>query len=444
MDYWTLLFGIAVLLAFAYAAAHLSLTLRWQPPRSPWLLLLVTGLGVRVLFLLLFPNPGTGDVSFDAESYRIVADLVLSGNDVYAETDRYPYLPFHMYWFALSALLEDSVGGSFFFWVRWPHILADLGILLIIYRGSLKLGRSESMAFSLALLWALQPISIYQSILHGQFHSVAIFFALLSWYVLMFRPGWRGALGGGLAMGFAVLDHSWPIILVPVFILIAPSLKGRMAFLLGVAVVPLVFVAAYFAAIGTTLDLLQLRVLEHDPTPFRFGYSYFLYNPLYGIAPREVLTFAGSHSREIMFGALAIVSAVMIARRDAMTAATAVIATIYVASYSLGNQQLLWIIPFALMAGQIRMLALYSGVLSIGLLIYYWGTCGLVCPGYLTSFTEFWSIQWVWPVAIIWLAREVILAVRVQGPNLANEQRPSDNGRTPEAQTPPPAVVVGV
>ena len=288
MDYWALLLGIAVLLAVAYAVAHVPIALRWKPPHSPVLLLLAIGLGVRVLFLFLFPNPGTGDVSFDAESYRIVADLVLNGSDVYAETDRYPYLPFHMYWFAISALLEDSVGGSFFFWVRWPHILADIGILLIIYRGSLKLGRSESIAFSLALLWAVQPVSIYQSIFHGQFQSIAIFFALLSWYLLMFRPGWRGALGGGLAMGFGVVDHSWPIILVPVFFLIAPSLKGRMAFLLGLVVIPLVFLAAYFAAIGTTLELLRMRVLEHDPTPFRFGYSYFLSNPLYGIVPREV------------------------------------------------------------------------------------------------------------------------------------------------------------
>lgn len=408
-------------------------------------MLLAIGLGVRCLFLLLFPNPGTGDIRFDAESYRIVADLLLKGSDVYAGTDRYPYLPFHMYWFALSSLLEDSVGGSFFFWVRWPNILADVGILFIIYRGSLKLGRSESTAFSLALLWAVQPISIYQSLIHGQFHSIAIFFALLAWYLLMFRPGWRGALGGGLAMGFAVLDHSWPIFLVPVFILIAPSLKGRMLFLLGVAVVPLVFVAAYSAAIGTTSELLRMRVLAHDPTPFRFGYSYLLYDTLYGIAPGDVLTFVGSHSRELLFGALAIVGLVIIPRRDAMTAATAMIATVYAVSFSLGNQQLLWIIPFALLAGQTKMLALYSGVLCVRLLVYYWGTCGLVCPGYLTDTMQWWPIQWVWPVAFIWLAREVARAVRVHDPGLAaGEQEHADVRQMPEVHTPPPAVVTGV
>lgn len=429
VDQTTILLGIAALVAAAYGAAHAPLALQWQPPRSPLLLLVAIGLGVRCLFLALFPNPGTGDTSFDVESYRIVANLLLQGSDVYAETARHPYLPFHMYWFAFSALLEEHAGGSFFFWVRLPHILADIGILLIVYHGSLKLGRSQSTAFSLALLWAVQPVSIYQSVLHGQFHSVSIFFALLAWYLLKFQPSWRGALGGGLALGFAIVDHSWPVILVPVLVLTSPNLTRRTFFVLGAMAVPFTFVLFYMATVGTTTELLRLRALEHDPTAFRFGYSYLLHETLYGIVPIELLAFLGAHSRELLYGALAIVGAIVIPRRDAMTAAVVVIATVYAFSYSMGNQQLLWIIPFALLAGQVRMLAVYSAVLTIGLLIYYWGTCGLVCPGYLRDATEWWSIQWVWPISAVWMAREVVRALQPQTrPEHASEPSTPETG----------------
>lgn len=160
----------------------LVLHLRLPVPTPRLLLLLILALAVRWLFLLVFPNPDpTGDVRFDVESFRLVGKLLADGKDVYLETNRHLYLPFHMYVYQFAGYLEDHVKlMNFFYWVRWVNIIAGLGILVLIYKGSLRLGSSLTTAFWLAFLWAVQPVSIFTSVLHGQFDSVPAFFALSS------------------------------------------------------------------------------------------------------------------------------------------------------------------------------------------------------------------------------------------------------------------------
>lgn len=407
---WTFFLTLAIGLAATYTAAHFPLLLRWRPPQPPLLLLLILGLAVRWLFLVFFPNPA-GDLGFDAESFRIVADLVRDGKDVYSETDRHPYLPFHMYVLAFSAQLGDWLEPHFFSWVRWPNILADLGILVLIYRGSLRLGRSASTAFWLGFLWAVQPISIFTSVLHGQFDSVAAFFALFSWYTLRFWPGYRGALFGGLTLGFAVLDKTWPGLFIPVFVLLPSGWRSKAVYVAAVAAVPLLFFLAYDLTFGTTTDLIRERVVDYRSVPERFGYTYAFRHYLSGEVPESWLQYASAHGRNILITALALVGAFVVPRRDALASAAALIATFYAFTFGFGSQYMIWIVPFALMGGQVTMLGIYSAAAIPALFVYYWGTCGLQCPGRLSDAIEYWPLQWIWPVAIFWMLREVVFSI---------------------------------
>ena len=430
MNTGTFLLSLALVPALAYAIAHLPLLRRFRPAYPPLLSLLVLAFVLRALFLVLFPDPGGdpaydavaqgaipdrpnpfGDLRYDVVSNRIVADLVRDGEDVYAGTDRYPYLPFQMYIFAFSAQLEDWFGPDFFSWLRWPNILADLGILVLIYWGSLKLGRSKSTAFWLAFLWAVHPVSIFTSALHGQFDSISAFFALLAWYLLRFWPGYRGALLGGLALGLGVLDKTWPALFIPVFLLLASGWRGKAIYLAAVAAVPALALLIYSLAIGTSFDLIQMRVFGYEGVSIRFGYTFAFRTYMGGFIPDGWNAIAADNGRVILLVALALVGVIVIPRRDAMTSATALIATFYAAGHGFGSNYLLWIIPFALMSGQVAMLGAYSAVAIPGFLIYYWGTCGLICPGRLADVREYWSLQLVWPVAIVWMFREVARAL---------------------------------
>ena len=412
LNYWTFLLTLSTAPALAYALAHLPLVLRWRPVQPPLLLLVLLGLAARWLFLIVFPNPA-GDLAWDAAVFRTWGDLVRDGRDVYAETSvPHPHLPFDIYLFAFAAQLEDWLGPHFFSWMRWPNILADLGILVLIYQGSLKLGRSPSAAFWLAFLWAVHPISIFTSVLHGQIHPVAIFFALLAWYLLRFWPGYRGAVLGGLALGFAVLVRTWTGLFIPVFLLLPSGLTNRALFLAWTAVAPALFALVYQLSFGS-VNLFR-EILDYEEVTGHFGYPYAFGHYLNWLVPDTWLPFALAHGREILVGSLLVTAAVVIPRRNELASATALIATFYAATHGFGSQYLVWIVPFALMGGQVAMLGAYSAAAVPALFVYYWGTCGLQCPGRLSDNFEYWPLQWVWPVAIFWMLRDIARSIPVR------------------------------
>ncbi len=112
--------------------------------------------------------------NFDVESYRIVADIVSAGGNVYAETDRYNYGPI---WFHILHALDvmpwfdqEGVVG-----LRWKVAsfltLVDLGILwLLVEQYSIKVGA----------LFFLNPLSILITGYHSQFDNLAVLTGLLS------------------------------------------------------------------------------------------------------------------------------------------------------------------------------------------------------------------------------------------------------------------------
>jgi hypothetical protein len=401
---------VSLIPAAACVLGFLALYLRWPPFRPSLPLLIFFALAVRWVFLVQFSNP-SGDVGFDTESYRLVGGLVRDGKDVYAETDRHPYLPLQMYLMALVSWLNDHWDPHFFSWIRWPNILADLGILVLIFRSSLKLGRGESVSFWLAFIWAVHPVSVYTSMIHAQFDSVPLFFAMASWYALRFHAGWGGAAAGGIALGLGVLDKTWPALFVAPLVVMAPTVRARVLFLALVGLVPLAFLGLYEAIIGTTTDLVELRVVDYNAVPDRYGFTYAFQNYLEGDVPSGWLPYFREHGRDILLASVVIVSALVVPRRDALSNCVTIIATFLVFTYGWGSQYLVWIVPLAILSQQRFMLGLYTVVATASLLTYYWGTCGYICPGRWSATNEYWEFQWVWPVAMLWLARDIVLAL---------------------------------
>jgi Gpi18-like mannosyltransferase len=410
MNPWTFAESVSLIPVAACAFAFVGLYRRWPPFRPALPLLLFFALAIRWYFLVQFPNP-SGDVAFDAESYKIVGSLVRAGKDVYANTDRHPYLPFQMYFMAAASWLGDNTGPHFFSWVRWPNIMADLGITVLIYRSLLRLGRGESEAFWFAFIWAVHPVSIYTSVIHGQFDSVAVFFSLLSWHLARFWRGWTGAALGGAALGIAILDKTWPVILLPALVVAAPELRRRLVFSATALVVPLVAIGIYQGIFGTTMHLIELKVVNYGAVPDRYGFTYAFAHYLQGVVPDHWLPYFREHGRDIFLVSVVIVASVVVPRRDTLTSCVALLATFLVFANGWGSQYLVWIVPFAIMARQRVALAAYSAVATAALLVYYWGTCGYQCPGRLSNTWQYWEFQWIWPLAMIWLAREILAAL---------------------------------
>ena len=142
---------------------------RWELRRSWPVWLLAAGLAVGLRLAVAGHQEG-----YDLASYRIVADLVHHGKNVYASTARYNYGPV---WFHL-------LGG-----LRWlaqrfpdPYLAFGYAITAFLSLVDLALGALLLRRFGpgAALYFLLHPVSIIISGYHRQFGSVALLLGFLA------------------------------------------------------------------------------------------------------------------------------------------------------------------------------------------------------------------------------------------------------------------------
>ena len=142
-----------------------------------WLVLL-TGLAARFWVATCGHN-------FDFDSYRIVADLMAQGKNVYASTDRYCYGPG---WFTVIHLLDALAGhrADIFRWLLIGFLsAADVAIALMLWR---------QFGLLAAAFFFLNPVSIIITGYHNQFDNVAICLGLLA--VIRFGDDFEKPLSG--------------------------------------------------------------------------------------------------------------------------------------------------------------------------------------------------------------------------------------------------------
>jgi hypothetical protein len=130
-----------------------------------WFLISVViflGFGARLFVSTLGYN-------FDFESYRIVADIVRNGENVYANTARYNYGPV---WFNVLRIFDLICGSND---ICFRNLLVvflcfvDIGIFTLMYR---------RFGLKISTLFYLNPISIIISGYHNQFDNLAILIAM--------------------------------------------------------------------------------------------------------------------------------------------------------------------------------------------------------------------------------------------------------------------------
>lgn len=112
--------------------------------------------------------------NFDVDSYRIVADIVASGGNVYAETRRYNYGPI---WFHILHYLDM---------IPWPGVdaLTSLRIkvaeFLTVVDLCIYFFLLRRYSNTVAALFFLNPISILITGYHSQFDNLAVLLALIA------------------------------------------------------------------------------------------------------------------------------------------------------------------------------------------------------------------------------------------------------------------------
>jgi hypothetical protein len=187
-------------------------------------LLLLAILATTVTKLALAWNTlGTNDVM----TWKTFTDSIHQhgGAWLYQHDILFNHPPFMVQVLKLLHWLVSSTGIRLEFLLRLLGIIADIATILLVAR------LSKTDIASLLVL-ALSPIAIFVSGFHGNTDPVMICLVVLAIYLFETQPS---ILWAGLAFGMAMNIKIVPVILLPVFFLLAQTARRRILFLTGVA-----------------------------------------------------------------------------------------------------------------------------------------------------------------------------------------------------------------
>lgn len=328
------------------------------------LILLVATL-VRLLPALWLPV-GAG---YDIESYRLVTDALLGGREVYTSVlGRHPYLPLQMYVMGAMAYLSQETGLPYVVAVKLPAVIADVALTALIYH-AIRSTRGHPWSAYAALLYALNPVSLLVTAYHGQFESITLLLLVLSWWL------WerRRATGSAAALGFAILNKTWPVVFLPVIFLRLRDWRGRIVYSLIALGIPVLFVAAYLVIFSADSAPMLRRALTHRGVAGYWGPGAALYPAAAawpGLQPATDLLLA---LRNWLLLAGVLLSLWWTRRQPALEALLTLLLVMFVVTVGFGIQWLVWLVPFALLAGEYRRLRVYTLAATLMLAVHLFG-----------------------------------------------------------------------
>lgn len=239
------------------------------------LLFAAFGLGIRLFC-------ASRGYNWDVDSYRVVADIVARGGNVYQETGRYNYGPI---WFYILHWLDQIPWGgvSNTDSLRWKVAiflsLVDIGIFYYLAKQySLKVGA----------LFLFNPISIIITGYHSQFDNLAVLVGMLSIHSYSNKsPGSLGLLplvGLGISLSIKHILFMFPLWLA----FKAPRAKKVLTFL----VPTLIFICGFLpflldGAQGIVQNVLLYKSFDNAPLA-----AVFLPNVFFKLFSRKIIFLA--------------------------------------------------------------------------------------------------------------------------------------------------------
>ncbi len=161
----------------------------------------------------------------DLSQYHWMADIIQRGENIYETQGLFHYTPLPMFLPDWSLQVSQALKLPFHFVVKWPMILADVGIALILWWQARKCGL-EKYAFLISLGYAFNPVSLLTTVFHGSYSVLPAFFTLLAYCLITIYPDKRYYRLSALSLGMAIGLRGYPILYLP-FILRKLKLDWR-------------------------------------------------------------------------------------------------------------------------------------------------------------------------------------------------------------------------
>ncbi len=360
-----LLLALAILYyLFDFVSAQRGIELK-----SVWLLVALA-LIIRVAAAILW---GNGD-PFDIQTWGMLARSVLERQNAYADPAligtpvRMPWLPFQLYLFALSELIARATNIPFVTTVKLLPMLADVAIAALVYYGARALTRDDKLAWRLGLLYALNPLSILDTAIHGQFDSIPALSALAAWFVFQFNAPRRfnTALAGAL-LGLGILAKTWPLIFVPLFVIHARTWRERAAILFFAGAVPLAGATLYSVLFNANLWQVLSTAASYQSIAGTWGWTQMAGINWASLEPTEATIFG----KLLALGALGLYYTLVARKLGLIEGMLSAVLLLFAVAPGLNVYYVMWLVPFALAANAMRGLRVFIAPAFLWLANFY-------------------------------------------------------------------------
>ena len=375
-------------------------------------LLLVT-LAARLIPALLIYG------SDDVQGWDTIGRTLLAGGNPYHT--KYPVV-WPSVWVLITALahvISDGTPLPFHFAIKLFPIAADLAIVFALHAFADRFG---ARGFRTAMLYALNPISIYTTAIHGQFESLPALCLTMAAIVSAHPAGDVHGRRTGFWLGMGAAIKTWPLLVLPAFLAPRQKLWRR-------ATIVLLALAIFFTFLAGPSLFVGFQ-------PVRDAITYRGLGGWWGLSAMVLSSWTSdSLALRILFdGSMIGASIILAARRPPPhVAALFLLLTFYVTTPGFGAQYLLWIVPLALLSDTPNAIV-YSVLAGIMLAIEsllrpYTGHLGemfrvLPHPGFSRAYGGAVDRRWtlverfpLWLFFIYWWGTTALRVVRMRGPS---------------------------
>lgn len=307
--------------------------------RTPERRLLIAALLVRLVpAALIF---GTDDV----EAWNQWGRTLLAGLNPY--TSRFPiaWPPLWLPVTAFAVSISETLHLPFYFVAKVPSILADVIIVFLLYSVAERYGRHAQRT---ALAYALNPISIYTTSVHGNFDSFPLLCATVA--ALLYAPDVEADPRGvraGAWLGVGAAFKTWPLLVLPALLTPLRSTRRR------------IVIAGTAVSLWLIALLLPWPFFGRSAVTMAFGYRGM--SGWWGLTSlRSLLPSAPSDQTVtwIFYAAMTFAAVVVWRSRTPVPAGVLfLLLTFYVTSPGCAPQNFIWIVPAALIADPRRAVA---------------------------------------------------------------------------------------
>lgn len=338
---------------------------------------------IRLICLYLFRNVS----NYDLQSYLQIGELTLKGINIYPNVAslHHPYLPFFLYiealavWIGRSEIIVITI-------IKFINIIFDLGILYLVYLLSKK-------NLKTAFLYAINPVTILITTLHGQFDVIPVFFILLAIYLLKKKK----ELGVILSFSFAVFTKTWPILF---FIPIARKIKNKKLLIL-IIVFPVIFSLIYVVLFKSSLISIIKTLMYYQGL-------YGIWGPWVLLGKQRILI---QKLTTLIFLISFFIYSWFIKEKNLIKNILSVLFFFYIFTTNFSIQYFAWIIPFLILIKPKNYLSLIILISSYLFSFYYFwlfcANCKITPPWLVATQNIIGFILWLNFIKVRYLSRKI-------------------------------------